>query len=113
MLALRANHSLRASAATRLFEAGVDEQLIIQRTGHSSCAGICSYKRVGEKLHALTSDVLNACDSKPNEKPVCNSKPVEKCCSSQANTAANTISFDTKENIPSTGHCQLSALRCM
>ena len=53
------NHSLRATAATRLFEAGVDEQLIMQRTGHSTTAGVRSYKRVGEKLHSVTSNVLN------------------------------------------------------
>ena len=52
----------------------------------------------------MLTDVLNACDSKPNEKPVCNSKPVEKCCSSQANNAANAICFDTKENIPSAAY---------
>ena len=60
------NHSLRATAATRLFEAGVDEQLIMQRTGHSTTAGICSYKQVGEKLHSITSDVLN-CNKKKNK----------------------------------------------
>ena len=53
------NHSLRATAATRLFKAGVDEQLIMQRTGHSTTAGVCSYKRVGEKLCSITSEVLN------------------------------------------------------
>lgn len=53
------NHSLRATAATRLFEAGIDEQLIMQRTGHSSNTGVRSYKRVGEKLRQITSDVLN------------------------------------------------------
>ena len=52
------NHSLRATTATRLFEARVDEQLIMQQTGHTSNA-VRSYKRVGEKLRALTSDVLN------------------------------------------------------
>jgi integrase len=43
------NHFLRATAATRLFEAGVDdydEHLIMQRTGHSITAGVRSYKRV-------------------------------------------------------------------
>ena len=30
----KTNHSLRVTAATRLFHAGVDEQLIIKRTGH-------------------------------------------------------------------------------
>ena len=52
------NHSLRATIATRLFEAKVDEQLIMHRTGHTSTA-VRSYKRVGEKLRAVTSDVLN------------------------------------------------------
>ena len=52
------NHSLKATAATPLFEAGVDEQLIMQRTGHSNTA-VMSYKRIGEKLQPLTSDVLN------------------------------------------------------
>ena len=54
------NHSLRATSATRLFEAKVDEQLIMQRTGHVSSA-VRAYKRVGEKLRAVTSDVLNGC----------------------------------------------------
>lgn len=53
------NHSLRATSATRLFEASVDEQLIMQRTGHCSTA-VRAYKRIGEKLKPLTSDVLNA-----------------------------------------------------
>lgn len=52
------NHSLRATNATRLFEAKVDEQLIMQRTGHRSSA-VREYKRIGEKLRAATSDVLN------------------------------------------------------
>ena len=57
------NHSLRATAATRLFEAGVDEQLIMQRTGHSTTAGVRSHKRIGEKIRSVTSDVLN-CNKK-------------------------------------------------
>ena len=52
------DHSLRATTATRLFEAKVDEQLIMQRTGHTSRA-VRSYKRVGEKLRVVTSDELN------------------------------------------------------
>jgi integrase len=34
----RTNHSLRTSAATRLYQAGVDEQLITEVTGHRSNA---------------------------------------------------------------------------
>ena len=32
------NHSLRATTATRLYESGLDEQLIAERTGHRSTA---------------------------------------------------------------------------
>jgi len=52
------NHSLKTTTATRLFEAGVDEQLIMQRTSHSSSA-VRSCKQIGEKLRPLTSDILN------------------------------------------------------
>ena len=38
----------------------MDEQLIMQRTGHASSA-VRAYKHVGEKLRAVTSDVLNGC----------------------------------------------------
>ena len=53
------NHSLRATSATRLFDAGVDEQLIMSRTGHSSAEGVRLYKRITENLREKTSDVLN------------------------------------------------------
>ena len=53
------NHSLWSTAATRLFEAGVDEQLIMLRTGHSTASSVRSYKHVGEKLKSVTADVLN------------------------------------------------------
>ncbi len=35
-LGCKTNHSLRATAATRLYNAGVDEQLVVERTGHRS-----------------------------------------------------------------------------
>lgn len=34
------NHSLRATTATRLFNSGIDEQLIMSKTGHRSVEGI-------------------------------------------------------------------------
>ena len=52
------NHFLRATNATHLFEAHVDEQLIMERTGYSSTA-VRSYKRIGNKLNSATSDALN------------------------------------------------------
>ena len=53
------NHSLRSTVTTRLFNARVDEQLIMSRTGHSSTAGVRAYKRTSEQLLEHTSDVLN------------------------------------------------------
>lgn len=53
------NHSLRSTATSRLFNAHIDEQLIMARTGHSSTTGVRSYKRASEQLIEETSDVLN------------------------------------------------------
>ena len=51
------NHSLRATAVTRLFDADVDKQLIMTKTGHVSNAAR-SYKRVSDdKLQQLTDAV--------------------------------------------------------
>ena len=57
---------LCTTAATRLFDAGVDEQLIMKTTGHRSVAGVRSYKRVTDNLNMLTSSVLN--DQLPTAK---------------------------------------------
>ena len=54
------NHPLRATAATRMFDAGIDEQFIMHRTRHSSSVGVCSYKRITDSLKEKTSGVLNA-----------------------------------------------------
>ena len=92
------NHSLCASAATRLFEAGVDEQLIMMRTGHSSTSGVRSYKRIGEKLRTVTSEVLNR-----EEKAVCVPKKpkldlIEAESDSQNIPSQNTFSITSNTN---------------
>ena len=46
------------STATRLYSAGVDEQLIMERSGYSSAIGICTYKRKVEKLQEITSNIF-------------------------------------------------------
>ena len=57
---------LCTTAATRLFDAGIDEQLIMKRTGHRSVAGVHSHKRVTDNVNMLTSSVLN--DQVPTAK---------------------------------------------
>lgn len=51
------NHSLRATAATRLYGAGVDEQLVTEKTGHRSSA-IRAYKRTSEEQQQSVSDLI-------------------------------------------------------
>lgn len=55
----KTNHSLRATCATRLFEKGVDEQLIMNRTGHRSEKGVRNYKRVNDIHHHNTSVIID------------------------------------------------------
>ena len=55
----RTNHSLRATTATRLYQAGVDEQLVMERTGHQSLEGVRSYKRTSTDQQESMSDILN------------------------------------------------------
>ena len=61
----RTNHSLRATTATRLYQAGIDEQLIMERTGHQSLEGVRSYKRTSEMQKESLSNniILNGCTS--------------------------------------------------
>ena len=55
----RTNHSLRATSATRLYAAGMDEQLIMERTGHRSVEGVRSYKRTSDQQEQSVSDTLS------------------------------------------------------
>lgn len=49
------NHSLRATAATRLYAAGVDEQLIAEKNRSSA---IRAYKRTSEEQQQSVSDLI-------------------------------------------------------
>ncbi|ESP01413.1 hypothetical protein LOTGIDRAFT_230691 [Lottia gigantea] len=51
------NHSLRATAATRLYVAGVDEQLIVEKTGHRSSV-VRTYKRTSDIQQVDLSGIL-------------------------------------------------------
>ena len=61
----KTNHSLRTTAATRLYSSGMDEQLVMERTGHRSVEGIRSYKRTTSDQQENVSDILN------NQKKAC------------------------------------------
>ena len=64
----KTTHSLRVTNATRLFQSGVDEQLIMARTGHRSVEGVRSYKRISHEQRQTLSEVLNSATN-GNEEP--------------------------------------------
>ena len=59
ILGFKTNHSLRATTATRLHQSGIDEQLIMERTGHQSTEGVRSYKRTSQQQSEDISDILH------------------------------------------------------
>ena len=76
----KTNHSLRVTTATRLFHAGVEEQLIMKRTGHRSLDGVWLFKRPSSEQEHAISDILNNSEittkrQKTEEQDTKNSKP--------------------------------------
>ena len=63
---------MRITAATRLFHKGVDEQLIMERTGHRSLDGVRTYKRPCKEQHKELSNVLHGSEKrvKTEEKEI-------------------------------------------
>ena len=67
ILGFKTSHSLRATAATRLYASGIDEQLVMERTGHHSIEGIRSYKRTSSEQQQDVSDILSNCKRQCND----------------------------------------------
>ena len=54
------NHSLRATGATTLFDAGVPEAIIQKRSGHKSTAALRMYERVTSEQELVVSNILQS-----------------------------------------------------
>jgi len=52
------NHSGKRTCATQLYQAGVEEQEIMARTGHRSVNSVRKYKRPSEEMMREISNVL-------------------------------------------------------
>ena len=96
----KTNHSLRATAATRLYQSGVDEQLVMERTRHRSLEDVRSYKRTSDTQCQALSDILNCSkktrtDSSSNE--IC-TVPTLPAVASSTSSIQNTI--DISNTIP-------------
>ena len=75
----KTNHSLRVTTASRLFQKGVDEQLIMGRTGHRSFQGLRTYKRVSNQQKRDISDLLNS-DTNGEHCNTCQPEPKKIKC---------------------------------
>jgi len=56
----KTNHSLRATDCSKLFQAGVPEKVIQQRTGHLSLQGMRHYERTTSQQQQAVSRILNS-----------------------------------------------------
>ena len=58
ILGHKTNHSLRATGTTRMFEAGVSDKIIQQRTGHCSAEALHLYERVSVEQQKAVLSIL-------------------------------------------------------
>ena len=65
-LARKTAHSLRITTATRLFQSGIEEKLIRDRTGHKSDS-LFKYERVSNQQLKQASSILGPCNSEAND----------------------------------------------
>ena len=54
----KTNHSLQAYGATKLFQAGISEKVIQDRSGHRSSEGLQRYERISEQQQSEACKVL-------------------------------------------------------
>ena len=62
------NHSLRATSLSRMYERGVAEKSIMDRSGHLSLGGVHTYERISEKTKMEVSNLLSNADYKDKEE---------------------------------------------
>jgi len=63
------NHSLRATGISRLYNSGVPEKLIMERSGHLSASGVRSYECTSDQQQQQVSEVIS--------KPSCSSTALQ------------------------------------
>ena len=110
----KTNYSLRATAATRLYQSGVDEQLVMERTGHCSLEGVCSYKRISDTQCQALSNMLN-CSKKTrtNSSNEIRGVPTLPSCSCKlhqldvSNTNAGTFYFHSCQSVTMNMHTSI------
>ena len=102
------NHSGKRTMATRLFQAGICEQMIMDRSGHRSEKGVRRYKRPSEEMLKDVSNILNPNVKKMAAKKTCIDvkKPetvTKRCISDKENVIVN-IGQDENSSLSSLGN---------
>lgn len=91
------NHSLRATGISRLYNKGVPEKLIMERSGHLSVEGIRSYERTSEAQRKQVSKVLS--DSSASSVSNKTDASVAVCSESNSVSKFVTSTLANKENV--------------
>ncbi|CAC5371300.1 unnamed protein product [Mytilus coruscus] len=87
----RTNHSLRASSATRLYNAGIEEQRVAETTGHRSKA-VRVYKRTSVDQPTEASNILYGL------RPSDGSKKAKPSAAAGALVGSASVEYSTDEN---------------
>jgi len=103
----RTNHSLRATAAIHLYASGVDEQLVMERTGHRSIEGFHSYKRCSDvaipQLTTATTDIAEVGTSTTQLPTTSNTANI--CLPSFLASKTGTFHFNSCNNVNINFNC--------
>ena len=60
------NHSLCATAATRMFSSGIPEKVIAEVTGHKSTKSLRQYEKTSVEQEQAAGMAIQSCESKPS-----------------------------------------------
>ena len=93
----KTNHSLCATSASRLYQSGVDEQLVMERTGHRSLTGVHSYKRTSDEQREALSDIMNCATKAVRREPA--------VCTASTPNDDKTITLTDSPQLSNTSSC--------
>ena len=99
----KTNHSLRATGASLLFQAGVAEKIVQERTGHRSVKALRLYKRTTTAKHVEVSSILSDCQRAISSKSTPN--PATASGTTESELAFTSIFGNTSNCIINVGMC--------
>ena len=73
----KSNHSLRATAITRMYESNVPTKLIMERSGHLPSGGLVPYERTSLAQKKAVCSALSSTSIAPLPTPECSASAPE------------------------------------